>query len=106
MEGNRERGSRLHDALIKAGEAKVDAIQARKKADRILDVCFLRADGKNAEMKKAQARTDPTFLEADKLATDAECAAILAKADADGLQIRFEAWRTEESTKRAEMTLR
>lgn len=106
MAPNRTIGEQCHDALMSAAEAKTNAMRLRRKADRILDVALLKAEGKNAEERKANARLEPSFDEADLLATEAECAAIVSKARADGLQIEFEWWRSKQATDRAEMTMR
>lgn len=106
MSTNRTLGERVHDALVYAAELKADAMRERRRAERTLDISLLKATGRNADERKASARQDPRFEEADVKATEAECKAIVAKADADGLQVVFEQWRTEESTKRAEMNLR
>jgi len=103
---NRTLGERVHDALVKAAEAKVEAMRLRKHADRAFDIALLKATGKNADEKKASARLDSVFIDRDTEALEAECAAIVAKSEADGLQVVFDQWRTEESTKRAEMSLR
>jgi hypothetical protein len=103
---NRTLGERVHDALVAAAEKKADAMRQRRKADRVFDVALLKATGKNADERKASARMDPNFDEADKAALDAECAAIVAKAEADGLEVEFEQWRTTQANTRAEMNLR
>lgn len=103
---NRSLGERVHDAMIKAAEAKVEAMRSRRHAERAFDIALLKATGKNAEERKASARLDSAFQEKDALALEAECAAIIAKSEADGLEIVWETWRTEQSTRRAEMNLR
>lgn len=103
---NRTLGERCHDALVHAAEKKADALRARRKAERHLDLALLKATGNNADARKASARQDPNYEEADILATEAECAAIVAKAEADGLEIEFEEWRSRQANTRAEMQLR
>ena len=99
-------GQRCHDALLEAAQAKVAAMTKRRWAERAFDISLLKATGKNSEERKASARMDPVFSERDDAAHEAECAAIVAKANADGLQIQFEQWRTEQATNRAEMQMR
>jgi hypothetical protein len=106
VDTNRSLGQQVHDALIKFSQAKSEAMRARRRADRILDVAMLKATGKNAEERKASARQDPVYDEADIKAVEAECAAIVAKSEADGLQCEFDEWRTRCATERAEMNLR
>ena len=98
-------GEQCHDALVAAAESKNIAMLLRKKAERILDQVFLMSDG-SIEVRKATARDSKEHREADQRALEAETKANIAKAEGDGLQIRFEEWRTQQSTRRAEMTLR
>ena len=99
-------GEQCHDALVEAAKAKATALRARKMADRTFDIALLKATGANAEARKAAARLDPVADAAETEAIEAECAAIVAKAEADGLQIQFEQWRSKQATDRAEMTMR
>lgn len=103
---NRTIGERCHDALLEHAERKVDAIRARKLADRIYDRVFLTIDGKNLEEKKCRARLDEKFIVAEDAAIEAESLAVISKAKADGLQIEFESWRSKQATDRAEMQMR
>jgi hypothetical protein len=103
---NRTIGEQCHDALVEAAKAKAEALRARKKADRTFDIALLKATGANADARKAAARLDPVADAAESEAVEKECAAIVAKAQADGLQILFEAWRSKQATDRAEMTMR
>ena len=103
---NRSLGEICHDALVKAAEAKADALRLRKRAERSFDIALLKATGKNADERRASARLDPVAEESENAATEAECRAIVAKAEADGLQIQFEQWRSKQATDRAEMQLR
>lgn len=98
-------GEQCHNALVTAAELKNVAMLLRKKAERILDQVFLMSDG-SIEVRKATARDSKHHRDAEDGALEAETRANIAKAEADGLQIRFEHWRTEQSTRRAEMTLR
>lgn len=103
---NRSLGEQVHDALVKAAEAKVEAMRLRKHADRAFDIALLKATGKNADERKASARLDAVFVDQDNRALEAECAAIVAKSHADGLEIEWETWRSEQANARAEMNLR
>lgn len=103
---NRTLGQMVHDALVKAAELKADAMRERRRADRTLDICILRATGKNSDERKASARQMPEFEEADLKAIEAECKFVVAKAEADGLQVEWETWRTEQANQRAEANLR
>ena len=105
MNSNQPLGVMCHDALVAAAESKNIAILLRKKSERILDQVFLMSEG-SIEVRKVTARQSDNYLMADQRALVAETKANIAKAEADGLQIRFESWRTEQATARAEMQLR
>lgn len=100
MHSNRSLGERCADALMEAGAAKAEAHTLRKKADRIADLCLLKATGKNADERRATARNMQEYVVADDAATKAEARAIVAKAAADAESIQFEEWRTNEATRR------
>lgn len=100
MTSNRTIAEQCADALMEAGAAKAEAHGLRKKADRIFDVCFLASEGKNADERKARARTMKAYEDADVAATEAEKRAIVSKAASDAEQVMFEAWRTEEASRR------
>jgi hypothetical protein len=106
MLSNKPVSEQYADAIIEAGKAKVEAMRARKKADRILDACFLAATGKNAEERKAHARQDERFKSADLEAEKAELEEIAARSQANALQVAWESWRTEAANDRAAMNLR
>ena len=106
MMSNRTLGEKCHDAIVDAATAKVEAIRARKLADRIFDRVFLASEGKNLDERRANARLDPKFISAEDAAIEAESAAIIAKAQADGQQISFAEWQSKNATARAEMQLR
>lgn len=99
-------GDAVHAAMVASANRKVEALTKRRWADRAYDLALLRAEGSSAEDRKAAARMDPAYAERDAEAHAAECIAIVAKAEADGAQIKFEYWRTEHATRRAEMNLR
>lgn len=103
---NRSIGEECHDAIIAAARCSVDAIRARKLAERVFDRTLLEVEGKSVSEREAKARTDPRFLAMDDEALEAESKAIVAKAEANGLQVRFEEWRSKQATDRAEMTMR
>ncbi len=66
---------------------------------------FLSKTG-SIEQRKAEAEASQPFIDAENKWLDAETAYNLARAHADAAELEFEAWRTKESTKRAEMNLR
>lgn len=99
-------GEQVHRALVSAARLKVEGMKARKIADRSFDRILLDQEGKNIAEREAKARIHAAYLSLDDAAIEAESKAIVAKAHADGLQIEFEQWRTQQSTARAEMQLR
>jgi hypothetical protein len=103
---NRTIGEMVADALMAAAEAKNDAATKRRKADRILDACLLQQSGGSADERKAKARQDIRYIQADDAALEAEHRANIEKARADGMECRFDEWRSLNATERASMTLR
>lgn len=103
---NKTLGEQCHDALLAAAEKKNAALTTERMSKRIFAECFIRADGKNIEERKAVAGMSEAYSNAEDRRIEAESAHNLAKAESDGLQIRFSEWQTMESTRRAEMTLR
>lgn len=99
-------GELAHDALVHAARMKCEALRFRKQADRVFDRLVLESTGSSVSSREAEARSHPAYVGMDDQALEAESAAIVAKAKADGVQIRFEEWRTNQATTRAEMTLR
>ena len=103
---NRTLGELSQDAPVHPARLKVEAMKARKQADRVFDRLVLESTGSSVSSREAEARSHPSYVGMDDIALEAESQAIVAKAKADGVQIRFEEWRTNQATTRAEMTLR
>lgn len=103
---NRTLGERCHDALLKAAETGSEARRLKKLSERVLAQITLVQDGKSHAEREAKARCDMRFIAAEDAYVTAETAANIARAEADGLQVRFSEWQTLESTRRAEMQLR
>lgn len=86
--------------------AKVLALTAERKAKRIYDAVLVEVEGGSQAIREAKARLDANYtaakLEADRL----EYEAIISESIKDAAEIRFEAWRTDQATRRAEMNLR
>ena len=99
-------GEQCHNALLVAASKKVAAMRARKLAERVYDRVFLGSQGKNIAEREANARTEAAFIKMDDEALEAESDAIVAKAEADGLAVRFEEWRSQQANAREEMKLR
>jgi trehalose-6-phosphatase len=103
---NRTLGERVHDALVKAAEAKSEADRAEKLAKRIFSQLVIDLPGSSVASKEHAARTHPTYVKYEDEAIQRATAANIAKAEADGLDIRFKEWQSKHATERAEMNLR
>lgn len=102
---NRPLGELCHDAMLAHAKAQSEAMRLERLRKRKFAELFLRTEGSVAQ-REALARTNPAYVEAENAWVQAESAANLAKAEAEGLRLRFEAWRTAQATTRAEMNLR
>lgn len=103
---NRSLAERVHEALIEAAAAKNEAFRLERKYKRTLKAHIVISDGKSFGERETKASVNPTVQEAEDAWIAAELIANTAKAEADGLQVRFEEYRTREATARAEMNLR
>ncbi len=102
---NRPLSAQIEDALKIVAKRKSAELRAERKMKRIFRSLYLRQSGSVAE-REAKAGTDPLYEKAEDEFVDAADRSNLAKAHADALQIKFEEWRTENATRRAEMNLR
>lgn len=98
----------LTTAMEDAAEAENAADRAEALRKRVFAEVVNHATQGGTPVSKAEyaARADQRFVAADNEAIDARSAANIAKAKAEGLKLRFEAWRTRNATRRAEMNLR
>lgn len=103
---NRTPGQIAHDAILGAADAKNEALIAEKTAKRMFAACFIAADGKNLEERRANANLADAYIHATNVEMDKAQAANIAKAKADAAELLFEEWRTNASTRRAEMNMR
>lgn len=103
---NRTLGERCHDAMLVAAQSESEARRFKKLSERVLAQITLAQDGKSHAERETKARCDIRFIAAEDAYIEAETRANVAKAEADGLRIRFEEWRTHQATTRAEMSLR
>jgi hypothetical protein len=94
--------------FVQAGQAKVRAegMDLRRKRVRATLFVKYKGDGHAAGASEQMAEADPVYelACADWEATAMEAETLRAQAEAK--RLRFEAWRTQESTKRAQMNLR
>lgn len=99
----------ITERLIRAGEDWADKFAAAEAledaAETMLAKCFLEATG-NVEERKARAKCDDQYDRSRKLSRDARHAANRAKVKYDVGKAYVELIRSQESTRRAEMTLR
>lgn len=94
--------------FVQAGQAKIRAegMDLRRKRVRATLFVKYKGDGNAAGASEQMAEADPVY---EIACADWEAAAMEAetlRAQAEGKRLRFEAWRTQESTKRAQMNLR
>ena len=102
----------LHAGLVEKGESKARSAAMYTTKDRVrkqvrakLVVKFVNA-GNTLGKSEQMALIDPEYIAACEQAEEAESVAGVAAVHYDAAKAWFEAWRTMESTKRAEMTLR
>lgn len=94
--------------FVQSGQAKVkaEAMDLRRKRVRATLFVKYKADGNPAGASEQMAEADPVY---ELACADWESAAMEAetlRAQAEAKRMRFEAWRTANATKRAEMNLR
>lgn len=94
--------------FIEAGQAKVRAEQLdyRRKSVRAAMFVKHKASVKSAAEAAELAECDPVYELAKQDWFAAAMEAETLKARAEGRRLRFEAWRTNQSTMRAQMNLR
>jgi hypothetical protein len=94
--------------FIEAGQAKVRAEQLdyRRKSVRAAMFVKHKATVKSAAEAAELAECDPVYELAKQDWFAAAMEAETLKARAEGKRLRFEAWRTANATKRAQMNLR
>ena len=102
----------LYNGLVKNGEDKARLAALYTTKDRIrkqvrakLVVKFINA-GNSVAKSQELALMDPEYIQACEDAEEAESQAGVAAVHYDAAKAWFDAWRTMESTKRAEMGLR
>lgn len=96
------------DLFVRAGQAKVRAegMDLRRKRTRAILFTKYKGDGHPAGASEQMAEADPVY---ELACTDWEAAAMEAetlRAQAEAKRLRFEAWRTQSATQRAQMNLR
>ena len=94
--------------FVSAGQAKVKAEAMDMRRKRVRAALFIKHKGtaKTISEAEAMAEADPVY---ELACSDWESAAYEAetlKAQSEAKRMRFEAWRTERATERAQMNLR
>jgi hypothetical protein len=94
--------------FVASGQAKVkaEAMDLRRKRVRATLFVKYKADGNAAGASEQMAEADPVY---ELACADWEGAAMEAetlRAQSEAKRLRFEAWRTQQSTARAQMQLR
>ena len=94
--------------FVAAGQAKVkaEAMDLRRKRVRATLFVKYKADGNAAGASEQMAEADPVY---ELACADWEAAAMDAetlRAQAEAKRMKFEAWRTANATRRAQMNLR
>lgn len=98
----------LSEALTVAGTARADAenLEAALKQKRAVLFLKYKSKGESAATAEQMALADPVYEEAMVDWMKANLAYRRRDAEAEAARLRFEAWRTASSNKRAEMQLR
>ncbi|WPZ05526.1 hypothetical protein [Pelagerythrobacter marinus] len=96
------------ELFVAAGQAKVRAEREDYRRKRVRATLFVKykADGNAAGASEQMAEADPVY---ELAVNDWEAAAMEAetlRAQAEAKRMKFEAWRTANATKRAQMNLR
>ena len=97
-------GQQVYEAHKAHAEAKNVALIAKRKYERALDVAYIMESG-SVEERKAKARQHESVIPYAEEYDQAQIDENLKRAELDGLSIRFEAWRSLQAMKRAEMNL-
>lgn len=98
----------LTETLANAAEAKGEAetLEARMKQKKAVLFLKYKSSGESAATAEQMALADPVYEEAMTDWTKANLVYRRLDAEAEAARLRFEAWRTASSNKRAEMNLR
>jgi hypothetical protein len=98
----------LGERLTAAGDARGDAERLESKLKSLRAVLFIKhkIDKRSDKLAEALAMADPEYREAQAEWELANIRYRRLDAEADAARLRFEAWRTASSNRRAEMNLR
>jgi hypothetical protein len=98
---------RVETALEAAADARARAEEMEERKKQVYATMFVkyRGDGKAIGESEQMARADPVYQAAASDWTLANFDYRRADAKAEAMRLRFEAWRTKQSTERAKMRL-
>lgn len=98
----------LGETLANAADAKAEAenLEAAMKQKKAVLFLKYKSGGESAATAEQMALADPVYAEALADWTKANLAYRRLDAEAEAARLRFEAWRTASSNRRAEMNLR
>ena len=98
----------MGDMLSEAGTARAEAENAEAAMKQKKAVLFLKykSGGESAATAEQMAMADPVYAEAQADWMKANLVWRRLDAEAEAARLRFEAWRTASSNRRAEMNLR
>lgn len=96
------------DLFVQAGQAKVKSEQMDYRRKRVRASLFVKykADGNPIGASEQMAEADPVYELAVNDAMAAAMESETLRAQAEAKRMKFEAWRTANATKRAQMNLR
>jgi hypothetical protein len=92
-------------AMVAAGKAKSDAGRLERIAKRVFSQLVITGSGSVA-LREHEARCHERYIAAEDAYIEAQTMANVLGAEAEGLQLQFEYFRTVSATARAEMQLR
>lgn len=96
---------RCTEAMKAAAEAKSDAERLERMAKRVYSQLIISGQGSVAYREHA-ARCDQKYIDAENVYVAAQTRANVLGAEADGLRLQFEYFRTVSADRRAEMQMR
>lgn len=96
------------ELFVSAGKAKIEAENMDLRRKRIRAAMFVKYKdaGSGVGESEIRAEADPQYAAACNDWYDAALEAETLRAQAEAKRLRFEAWRTVQSTERAKMNLR
>lgn len=103
---NQTLGQQYYDACVKAAEKKNDAFRLKKLMERTLAECMIRSGEKTDSKQKNKALLNQLYIDAESNYIVAQSQANVAQAEADGLEVMFKCWQSEQATTREEMKIR